>query len=174
MKVSTKLFMSSILLAGLATGANAQSTATATTTATLITPISVAKEADMNFGQIASSGTAGTVVLGYANDASVSDGVSSPDGGATATTASFIVTGASTNGFSVTIPTSIQLTDGGANTLTVSDFTADLGAASALVDGTKTIKVGATLNVPANTLAGTYTNTSTDVATGLFVTVDYN
>jgi hypothetical protein len=174
MKNLTKLFMSAILLAGLTTGANAQSTATATTTATLISPISIAKDADMNFGQIAASGTAGTVVLGYANDASVFGGVSSPDGGATATTASFIVTGAATNGFSVTIPTSIQLTDGGSNTLSVTDFTADLGAVSALVDGTKTIKIGATLTVPANAVAGTYTNTSTDVATGLFVTVNYN
>lgn len=166
--------MSTILLAGFATGVKAQSTATATTTATLITPISVTKDADMNFGQIAASGTSGTVTLGYTNNASVSGGVTSPNGGAGATTASFIVTGASTNGFSISLPTSVVLTDGTTNNLTVSDFTADLGSTSSLVDGTKTIKVGATLTVPANTAAGIYTNTGADVTNGLFVTVNYN
>jgi hypothetical protein len=174
MKTTAKLLMSTILLAGLATGAKAQSTALASTTATLITPISISKDVDMNFGQIASSAAQGTVVLNYLDQGTISGGLTSPDGGATAKTAAFTVTGEATSAFSITIPTSILLTNSvGGNTLVVSDFIADAGAASALVAGTKVIKVGATLTVPANTVAGTYTNTG-DVTNGLFVTVNYN
>lgn len=166
--------MSAVLLAGLTTAANAQSTAYASTTATLIAPISISKVADMNFGTIASSGTAGTVVLGYTDNASVTGGVSSPNGGAGATTASFNVTGEGTNSFSVAVPTTITLSDGGANTLSVTGISADSDVQGTLVAGTSTIKVGATLTVPAGAPAGTYTNTSTDVATALYVTVNYN
>jgi hypothetical protein len=174
MKTTTKLLMSTILLAGLATGAKAQSTALASTTATLITPISISKDVDMNFGQIASSAAQGTVVLNYLDQGTISGGLTSPDNGATAKTAAFTVTGEATSAFSITIPTSILLTNTvGGNTLVVSDFIADAGAASALVAGTKVIKVGATLTVPPNTVAGTYTNTG-DVTNGLYVTVNYN
>jgi hypothetical protein len=89
MKTTAKLLMSTILLAGLATGAKAQSTALASTTATLITPISISKDVDMNFGQIASSAAQGTVVLNYLDQGTISGGLTSPDGGATAKTVPF-------------------------------------------------------------------------------------
>jgi hypothetical protein len=43
--------------------ATAQSTANATATPTIVKPISIAKNVDMNFGNIASDGTASTVVM---------------------------------------------------------------------------------------------------------------
>src|SRR5882762_5143702 len=168
--MKTKIFVFASLMTCLAANSFAQSTATASTTATLVTPISIAKVTDMNFGTIAASATSGTVVLDYADGRTTTGGTSLPAGSTTQTTAVFAVTGEGTSSFSVAIPASpITLTGSVSGTMTVSGFTDDLGASSTLVAGTKTIKVKATLNVPANAVAGVYTN-----ASGLFVTVNYN
>jgi Domain of unknown function (DUF4402) len=170
MKTIQKMIGSAILLTGLVTGANAQSTATASTTAVLVTPISIAKTTDMHFGTVAASATAGTVVLDYADGRTTTGGVSLPAGSTLQKTAVFTVTGEGTSGFSIAIPSApITLTGSSSGTMTVSGFTADLGASSTLVAGSKTIKVKATLNVGTNQVAGTYTN-----ASDLFVTVNYN
>jgi hypothetical protein len=148
---------------------NAQSSATASTTATLITPISISKTTDMDFGTVAASATAGTIVLDYANGTTATGGASIP-AGSTATTAEFAVTGDGSSGFSITIPTAaITLNGSVSGTLTVDNFVADLGASSTLSSGSATIKVKATLNVPANSVAGTYSN-----ASDLLVIVNYN
>ena len=148
----------------------AQSTATASTTALLVAPISIAKVTDMNFGVVASSASAGTVMLDYSDGRTTLGGTSLPAGSSAQTTAEFLVSGEGNSGFSIAIPSSpITLAGSVSGSLTVSDFVADLGASSALVTGEKTIKVKATLNVPANSVAGTYYNDS-----DLFVTVNYN
>lgn len=159
-----------ILAIAFATSANAQSTATASTQAVLVTPISISKTTDLNFGTVAASGASGTVVLDYANGRTASGGVSLPAGSTLQTTAVFTVTGEGTSGFSILIPSSpITLTGSVSGTMTVGSFVADLGASGILVAGSKGIKVKATLNVGANQAAGTYTN-----ASDLFVTVNYN
>ena len=169
MKTIYKLIGSAIALIGFTTGANAQSTATASTTAILVTPISIAKTTDMHFGTVAASGTAGTVLLDYADGRTATGGASLPSGSTLQKTAVFTVTGEGTSGFSISIPSSpITLTSGG-NSMTVGTFVDDLGASSSLVAGSKTIKVKATLNVGVGQAAGTYVN-----ASDLFVTVNYN
>ena len=60
-----KIMAAAMLLVSYATNANAQSTATASTSAELVTPISITKVSDMNFGSVAASATAGTVALDY-------------------------------------------------------------------------------------------------------------
>jgi hypothetical protein len=148
---------------------NAQSTVTASTTATLITPISISKTFDMDFGTVAASSTAGTIVLDYADGTTATGGASIPAGSAPKT-AVFAITGEGNSGFSISIPTSaITLNGSVSGTLTVDNFAADLGAASTLSSGAATVKVKAVLNVPADAVAGTYTN-----ASDLFVTVNYN
>ena len=170
MKTIYKLIGSAFLLSAFITTANAQSTATASTTAVLVTPISVSKTTDMHFGTVAASGTAGTVLLDYADGRTTTGGASLPSGSTLQKTAVFDVTGEGTSGFSISIPSSpITLTGSVSGSMTVSDFLADLGASSTLVGGTKTLKVKATLNVSAGQVAGTYTN-----ASDLFVTVNYN
>lgn len=170
MKTIYKLIGSAFLLSAFITTANAQSTATASTTAVLVTPISVSKTTDMHFGTVAASGTAGTVILDYADGRTTTGGASLPSGSTLQKTAVFDVTGEGTSGFSISIPSSpITLTGSVSGSMTVSDFLADLGASSTLVGGAKTIKVKATLNVSAGQVAGTYTN-----ASDLFVTVNYN
>ena len=169
-----KILGMSILMMGFAAASSAQSTAYASTTAVLVTPISISKTTDMHFGTVAASATAGTVVLDYADGRTTTGGASLPAGSTTQTTAVFEVTGESTSGFSIAIPTAaITLTGSVAGTMTVDNFVCDAAAASSLVSGSKTLKVKATLNVPANTVAGTYSN-SLGNASALFVTVNYN
>lgn len=170
MKTIHKLIGSVMILAGLTTGAKAQSTATASTTAVLVTPISIVKTTDMHFGTVAASATAGTVALDYADGRTATGGASLPAGSTLQKTAVFDVTGEGTSGFSISIPGSpITLNGSVSGSMTVSGFQSNLGASSTLVGGAKTIKVKATLNVGANQAAGTYTN-----ASDLFVTVNYN
>ena len=170
MKNLKKAFASSLALIAFAANSNAQSTATASTTAVLVTPISITKVTDMHFGTVAASSTAGTVVLNYADGRTTTGGVSLPAGSTTQKTAVFTVNGEGNSGFSISIPASpITLTGSVSGTMTVSDFACDLGASGTLASGSKTLKVKATLNVPANAVAGTYSN-----ASDLAVTVNYN
>lgn len=168
MKMKIKFYAMAILAIAFATNVNAQATATASTTAVLVTPISITKSIDMDFGTLAASATAGTVVLDTANTRTITGGASLHGG--TPTAAVFNVTGEPNTGFDITIPTTdITLTDGSSNNLILNGLVT-LGASSTLdATGSKDIKVGATLNLPANAVAGTYTN-----ASDLFVTVNYN
>jgi hypothetical protein len=163
-----------ILMTVFTANAFAQSTAYASTTAVLVTPIAISKTTDMHFGTVASSATAGTVILDYADGRTATGGASLPAGSTTQTTAVFAVTGEGTSGFSITIPASpITLTGSVSGTMTVGSFFCDGGASTSLVSGSKTLKVKATLSVPANTVAGTYSNALAN-SSALFVTVNYN
>lgn len=167
--MKTKIFTSAIVMICLSANAIAQSNATASTSAEMVTPISISNVADMHFGTVAASATPGTVELDYLNGRAAFGGASLL-AGATPATAVFAVTGELNNGFSIEIPSSpIQLTGSVSGNMSVSDFEADLGSSAFLVSGSQTIKVKAILNVPANTVGGSYTN-----ASDLFVTVNYN
>jgi len=169
MKNIYRLAASALALVVFGIQVNAQSTVTASTTATLITPISISKTFDMDFGTVAASSTAGTIVLDYADGTTATGGASVPAGSAPKT-AVFAVSGEGNSGFSISIPASSITLDGSVSgTLTVDNFEADLGTSSTLSSGVATVKVKAVLNVPANSVAGTYTN-----ASDLFVTVNYN
>ena len=172
--MKTKFFTITALLLGFAVSSFAQATAYASTTAVLVTPISISKTTDMHFGTVASSATAGTIVLDYADGRTATGGASLPAGSLTQTTAVFEVLGEGSSGFSISIPASpITLTGSVSGTMTVGSFLCDGGAATTLTTGSKILKVKATLTVPANTVAGTYSNALAD-ATALFVTVNYN
>lgn len=166
-----KLFVSALALTAISATVNAQSTATASTTATVITPIAISKTTDMNFGNIATNGTAGTVVLDATNGRTYTGGVTLPSSTGTVTSAVFSVSGDANRGFSISIPSSITLTGSTSQaTMTVDNFVSSLGASSTLDElGAATINIGATLNVPTNVVADTYTN-----ASDLAVTVNYN
>jgi hypothetical protein len=169
--MKTRISALAILMIAAATNADAQSTAYASTTATLVTPISIAKVTDMDFGIVAASATAGTVVLDYADGRTITGGATLHGG--SPTTAVFSVTGEGTNGFTISIPGSpITLTSGG-NTMTVGNFVCDGGTSTSLTAGSATLKVKATLNVPANAPSGTYVNNLGN-SSALFVTVNYN
>lgn len=174
MKTINKLICTATILVGLITNANAQSTASAVTTATLVRPIAILKTADMNFGTLAASSTAGTVLLDYA------DAVTTPTTavtllGGTISTATFDVSGEGTSVIAVTTPTSVTISNGTDNMI-VNGITVEQGATPSLVANALTLKVKATLNVNADQPAGVYVNTpgSATATTGLYVTVNYN
>ena len=72
-----KIFMMSVVLVAFAAGIFAQSTDTeqTTATATIVGPLALTKVSDMDFGTIAASTTAGTVLLGTDNSRTPAGGV---------------------------------------------------------------------------------------------------
>ena len=168
---SKVLAIASIFIAG-STASFAQATATASASATIITPITIVKNVDMNFGNVAVSATiAGTAILAPAGTRTTggAGGVTLPATTGTVAAASFTVSGQANYTYAITLPSTTNITSGG-NTMVVNAFTsspATTGTLSSL--GSQTLNVGATLNVNAAQAPGTYTN-----ASGVPVTVNYN
>lgn len=166
-----KLFTLAIAVTGFSAAAIAQNnTATATASATIITPITIARLADMNFGNVVSNTTGGTIVLSPAGTRTA-NGVQLPATFGTIAAASFKVDGQAGYAYSVILPqTAYEITTGtGGETevMTLTNFTSD--STGFVTGGTQTLNVGATLNVVANQSAGLYVG-----ATPINVTVNYN
>ncbi len=135
----------------------------ANVTITIAAPISISAVGDMDFGTMVPTGTAGTVTV---TPAGARSSVNVDLLGGFPAAASFDVTGEGANTYSITLPSSATLTSGG-NTMTVDTFTDDAGATPTLAGGSDAFNVGATLNVGATQVAGTYSGT-------FAVTVNYN
>lgn len=169
-----KLGILLIALVGFGISSFGQVSASASSSASIVVPIAIAKSSggDLSFGNIASDAVGGTVVLSPTTGLRTSSTVKLPSVTGTVSAASFDVTGFASSTFSITLPGSITLSRSGGGTMTVSSFVSDpLVASGGLLDasGNATVKVGGTLTVAANQTAGTYTNSS-----DLTVTVNYN
>lgn len=149
---------------------SAQSTVTVVASATVITPISISKIADMNFGNLAvQTATGGTVILAPAGTRTSTSGVTLPFTVGTVTAAAFTVAGSGVSTYSITLPNSVTLThSGGVQTMSAGTFTSNPAVTGTLSSGTENISVGATLTVAAAQLAGVYTSGNFNV------TVNYN
>ena len=147
---------------------SAQATGNASASATIITPISIVKSTDMNFGNIATTGAVGTVILAPAGGRTFTGGVTFPITTGTVTPATFQISGSAGYTYAITLPSSITITSGG-NSMTVNNFTSTPSAAGVLTGGTEIIKIGSTLNLKASQLEGAYSTTS-----NFDVTVSYN
>lgn len=173
MKHMYKLTAIAAMLVAFSTNAFSQASAeaTATSTATIVTPIAIAKSADMNFGNVAVGSSSGTVVLSPAAGRTVTGGVTLPATSGTVAAASFNVTGQGTYTYAITLPSSaVTLTrNTGAETMTATTFTSTPSGTGALTAGAQTLTVGATLNVGASQVAGTYVS-----GTAFTVSVVYN
>jgi len=168
--MKNKLIPIAALLMTFSASAFAQASATATSTATIVTPISITKTVDMNFGSIATSASGGTVVLTPAGARSATGGASLPAAAGTVTAASFDVAGEDGYTYAITLPSSVTLTrNSGAETMTVDAFTSNPTSTGELTAGAQTLTVGATLNVGASQAPGTYVS-----GTAFTVTVNYN
>lgn len=150
---------------------NAQSTATATASATVITPIAITRSAHMNFGNLSvQAATGGTVVLATDGTRTSTSGVTLPATSGTVSAAAFNVTGTAAYTYAITLPTTVTLTRAsGSETMTASSFTSNPSTTGTL-DGTgaQSFAVGATLTVGAAQVAGSY------VSGNFNVTVNYN
>lgn len=169
MKATIKIFAIALVSLGFSATSFAQVSATATATSTIVTPIAISKTVDMNFGNVAVSSTAGTVVLATAGTRSATGGVTLPAIAGTVAAAEFTVTGQAGYTYSITLPSTATTVTSGSNNMTVNAFISDPNATGALTAGTQALKVGATLNVGASQAAGTYVST-----TPFTVTVNYN
>src|ERR1700750_854859 len=124
MKTGTKFIFGALLPLSSAPGVHAQATATATATATIVTPISLTKTVDMNFGNVAvSAATGGTVVLTPAGARTNTGGVTLPPTSGTVTAASFTVDGQGSYTYAITLPSTDLTITSGTNTMTVNTFT---------------------------------------------------
>jgi hypothetical protein len=150
---------------------NASATATASSTATIVTPIAIAHVTDMNFGNVTvSTLVAGTVVLAPAGTRTSTGNITLPAINGTISAASFTVTGVTGSAYSITLPTTDLTLTSGSNTMIVNAFTSTPSATGTLAAGTQTLNVGATLNVKAAQAVGIYTT----AVGGFPVTVCYN
>lgn len=153
---------------------NAQVSATAETTAKIVTGLQITKEADLNFGSMfkPTSG-GGTVTVDVNNQRSASGVQLATVTGEAITAAQFKVTGNSNATFTITFPNSFSVTntDGSGSSMLVDNFTYNNITSPSTLDGSGnlTIKVGARLNVYNYQAVGVYKNT-----TDLKITVAYN
>jgi len=161
-----------IIMIAVTTGAMAQESATASSSATIVAPIGIAQAADMNFGNVATNDAGGTVIMTTGGSTSLTGGVTLPADTGTVAAAAFDVTGEADYTYTIALPSgAITLQDdaGTPNEMTVDTFVSDPDTTGALTSGAQTVNVGATLNVAGGQTAGVYTNT-----TNLTVTVNYN
>jgi Domain of unknown function (DUF4402) len=161
------------LIAASSALAQQSSTVSADATATIITPIAIAKTSDLVFGKLAVGGTGGTVAVGT-NDAVTIAGAShtiSQPAQSTGNPAAavFAVTGEGAFTYSITLPAdgAVTLSDGASHTMAVNSFVSNPSGTGALTAGAQTLKVGATLTVGNNQTPGNYTGSFS-------VTVAYN
>lgn len=135
---------------------------TATGTAAILSPLSVIKNSDMDFGTLVVTGAGTAVIDPVSRSVSTTGGVTKS--GTAAHPATFISTGSKNAVVHIKLPTNpITLTRvGGTETLTVSTWTLD-GATNRRIPGNSTFMfaVGATANVAAGQVAGTYAGTFT-------------
>lgn len=171
--MKTRIFTLAIAILGFTSASFAQSSATATSTAELLTPLSIIKDIDLSFGRIASSATAGTAAIeaSEVGTRTVTNGVAALGG--SPSPAKFTVTGAKDQYYGmVTPPSTIQLTNESDGTkkldlvLTYSNNAKESRKFDS--NGKNIFYVGGSINIPAGTIAGIYSN-----ATGLTVTVAY-
>ncbi len=172
MKNLLKTIVTAAVVLGCTSSGFAQASATASINTTIITPIAIAKTADLNFGNIAVSATlAGTATLAPAGTRSTggAGGVTLPATTGTVTAAAFTVSGQGNYSYIISLPANCTITSAG-HTMTMASFTSNPSTTGLLsAGGSQALTVGATLTVAAAQPAGTYTN-----VTGVPVTVNYN
>lgn len=142
--------------------------APADATATVLTPISITKTADLRFGSFSTSAAGQTVVISPAGARTLTGVLGSA--GTPSGAASFTVAGTGTNTYAITLSGNVNITTGAggvAETMQVSAFTSDPSGTGALTAGSQTLNVGATLTTVASQAGGAYTGTFT-------TTVEYN
>ncbi|MCW1735315.1 DUF4402 domain-containing protein [Anaerorudis cellulosivorans] len=152
---------------------NAQISATAETTAKIVSGLQITKEADLNFGSMFSPRNGGGTVTVDVNNQRAATGVQlATVTGESITAAQFKVTGDPNATFTITFPYSFSVinTDGSGSSMLVDNFTYNSITSPSTLDGNgeKIIKIGATLHVYNYQALGTYKNT-----TDLKITVAY-
>ncbi len=173
MKKNLKFLGATAAMLICAVSVHAQATATSNASATIISPISISKSADMNFGNLSVDASGGKVILDPSASASRSSGgaggVSFPATTGTVSAATFVVSGQANFTFSAAVLNSSIQINSGANIMIVDNFAISSGAGVLSNLGTQTIYVGADLTVAGSQAPGVYTS-----AAPFTVLVNYN
>jgi len=122
--------------------------------------MTVTNTAPLDFGTLAPSAAAGTVVIAPAGGRTTTGGVSGISGTFGPGAFKVAIASGSAN-FFFFLPNSATLSSGG-NTMTVNTFTSNPAGITSTVPGPPgsiVMSIGATLNVGANQAAGTYSGT---------------
>jgi hypothetical protein len=149
---------------GLASGAQAATSAQANASATILTSLAVAVDAadnTLNFGSIAPGASAVSVVVAPSGALTCPIGVVCSG---TVNAPTFNITGAPNATVQVTFANASEtLTDASSDTMTASSFLTNLTSdqATLAADGTAAFNVGGSLAVAASQPAGSYTGTLT-------------
>jgi hypothetical protein len=170
-----------IILLGMQVSSFAQLTLNAIASATIVQTLTFSKQYDLDFGNMATNGTAGTCILtpmtGNNPTRTTTGGLTLPAFHGTPRAAQFTVTGVPGTFITITIPQNeLTITRvSGTETMTVDTYTTDQGAGPGpwaqqlnAISGSATFYVGGTVHSGTNQVAGVYTN-----ATGFPVTVNY-
>ena len=165
-----KMIMVGILLAGACSAKSQSATASANAFATIVTPITIAKNQDINFGNLdVQSLNGGKVILSPEGVRSVTSGVSLPSNAGAVSAADFTVMGSNACTFSIDLPATVLLVhSSGMESMMASSFTSTPSGSGVLTGGSEHIKIGATLAVAAAQRPGIYNSQ------GFEVTVNYN
>ena len=135
------------------------STAAANAGANIITPISIVKVTDINFGDLVPS-TEESVIVKMEQDGTISSAAQYYLSTGTRTAASFKISGEADHTYKINCPTTIALEGPGDDmTLTFNSSWASLaidGTPLTLTDGTQTLNLGGSLALAANQTAGAY------------------
>ncbi|RYY68729.1 MAG: DUF4402 domain-containing protein [Chitinophagaceae bacterium] len=173
MKKTQKVLGAAVAMLLFTANVNAQATATANASATIVSPISISKTTDMNFGNISVDASGGIVILEASaagnRGAAGAGGVSFPSNTGIVSAATFVVSGQPNFAYSINIVNNSILISNGNADMTVDNFTKNI--LTGLLDnlGTQTVYVGADLTVNGSQEPGVYTSTSP-----FTVIVDYN
>lgn len=167
----TKFLTLSLIMLACTAGVFAQTepgsaSATATATAVILTPLSITTQTNMDFGDIV-AGAGGDVVL---NPQTVARSTTGPAVFGTFSLATFNVTGNNDGVLTISLPADHTITRAtGTETMDIDAFSSfPSGTITLSAAGAGTLTVGATLNVGASQVPGTYEN-----AAGFTVTVNY-
>lgn len=141
--------------------------AIATVDASIITTMGISTRNGLGFGDISVSTVPGTVVMTPSGTRTTTGGASINSSTA-GNPATFDLAGAPNASFAITLPASVVLSDGAANSMIVDSFSSSPSTSGALdSNGQQSLFVGGTLNVNANQPFGTYTGQ-------MSVMVEYN
>jgi hypothetical protein len=147
------------LSAGLYTSVASAASITADADARVIAALIITQTNGINFGDVVAGAAISTIQVDTSGTPSVTLGDAQLAGG-TVLSGAYTLSGQASKSYSITLPTlAVNITSGG-NTMTVTAFNHNAGAAPALDGaGAGGFNVGATLNMSAGQAAGTYTGT---------------
>lgn len=177
MKFQTQIVAAALLVSAAGAPAFAgpeTASASASSTAMIIQPITVTKDRDMQFGTLVKPATgSGTVTIADGGARTLGTGIASPTSSATPTSAKFTIKGEGAQAMTVVVPASFNMANG-SDTLTVTtsnDGSISSSGTTKTLSGTLgsegqyAVQVGGQITLDSTTATGVYTGSFQVTAT---------